>query len=79
MMMAEHRRAKISDQIRQAMDNSGLTRYRIAKDIGMNESALGKFYNGERGLSTKMLDRLGEYLDLEIVRRPQTKSSKKGG
>jgi DNA transposition AAA+ family ATPase len=60
------------------MDDSGITRYRIAKDIGMNESALGKFYNGERGLSTTMLDRLGEYLGLEIVRQRQPKSLKRG-
>jgi plasmid maintenance system antidote protein VapI len=76
--MVKHRPKKISDQIRQAMEDSGLTRYRIAKDIGMNESALGKFYNRERGLSTKMLDRLGEYLGLEIVQRGRPKHSKKG-
>ncbi len=75
--MAKKRPTKLSNQIRQAMDDSGLTRYRIAKDIGVNESALGKFYNGERGLSTKMLDRLGEYLGLAIVQR-QTKQGKKG-
>ena len=76
--MAKKRPTKLSDQIRDAMDNSGLTRYRIAKDIGMNESALGKFYNGERGLSTKMLDRLGEYLGLAIVQQYRQKKSKKG-
>jgi plasmid maintenance system antidote protein VapI len=76
--MARQRETKLSDQIRQAMDDSGLTRYRIANDIGMNESALGKFYNGERGLSTKMLDRLGIYLGLEIVQRRRPRRSKKG-
>ncbi len=60
------------------MDDSGLTRYRIAKDIGMNEAALGKFYHGQRGLSTTMLDRLGEYLGLEILRRRRPKQTKKG-
>jgi plasmid maintenance system antidote protein VapI len=76
--MTRKRSAKLSDQIRQAMDDSGLTRYRIAKDIGMNESALGKFYSGERGLSTKMLDRLGEYLGLEIIRQRRPRLPKKG-
>ena len=76
--MASKRPTKLSDQLRQAMDDSHLSRYRIAKDIGINESALGKFYNGERGLSTKMLDRLGEYLGLEIVQRRRPKQSKKG-
>ncbi|WP_197533730.1 helix-turn-helix domain-containing protein [Symmachiella dynata] len=56
----------MSDQIRQAIDDSGLTRYRIAQEAGIDESALAKFYNGHRGLSMKALDRLGEVLNLEI-------------
>mgnify|MGYP002263392690 CR=1 FL=1 len=73
--MAKRRSKKMTDQIRQAIDDSGLTRYRIAKDTGIDESTLAKFYNGHRGLSTDVLDRLGEYLRLRIVmdRKPKTK------
>ncbi len=61
--------------MRQAIDDSGLTRYRIAKATGIDESAIGKFYNGQRGLSTDALDRIGEYLGLRIVtvRKPKRK------
>ena len=57
------------------MDDSGQTRYRIAQETGINESALGKFYHGERGLSLGALDRLGKYLGLRIVmdRKPKKK------
>jgi len=73
--MATRRSKKLTDQVRQAIDNSGLTRYRIAQDTGIDESALAKFYNRHRGLSLDNLDRLGEYLGLRIVmdRKPKTK------
>ena len=59
----------MTDQIKQAIDNSGLTRYRIAKDTGIDESTLAKFYNGHRGLSMDVLDRLGEYLLVDYIAR----------
>ena len=54
--MAEIRHKKLADQLRQAIDDCGLTRYEIAKQTGIDESALAKFYNGHRGLS--MMSRL---------------------
>ncbi len=75
--MAKRRSKKLTDQIRQAIDDSGLTRYQIAKETGIDESALAKFYNGHRGLSMEALNALGEYLELTIVsRRKPTKKGK---
>jgi transcriptional regulator with XRE-family HTH domain len=66
---------KLTDQLRQAIDESGLTRYQIAKATGIDESALAKFYNGHRGLSMKALNALGEFLQLKITlgRKPSKK------
>lgn len=61
------RPVKLSDQVRQAMDESGLSRYAIAKALNINESALGKFYHGERGIAVDTLDRLAELLELRLV------------
>ena len=58
---------KFSDQIRRAIGDSGETRYRIAQETGLNEAALGKFFHGERGLSLDSLDKLADYLGLEVV------------
>jgi transcriptional regulator with XRE-family HTH domain len=58
---------KLTDQLRQAIDDSGLTRYEIAKQTGIDESALAKFYNGHRGLSMEGLNALGEFLQLKIT------------
>ena len=57
----------LTDQLRQAIDDSGLTRYQIAKGTGIDESALAKFYNGHRGLSMDALNALGEFLQLTII------------
>lgn len=71
--MATKRTNKLTDQLRQAIDDCGLTRYQIAKETGIDESALAKFYNGHRGLSMEALNALGECLQLKITlgRRPK--------
>jgi transcriptional regulator with XRE-family HTH domain len=68
----------LTDQLRQAIDDSGLTRYQIAKATGIDESALAKFYNGRRGLSMQALNALGEFLELRITlgRKPEPKKGK---
>lgn len=65
--MAKKRTKPLSDQVRDAIEESGLTRYQIAKATGIDESALAKFFNGHRGLSMKSLDALGEYLELTVT------------
>ena len=67
--MTGKRIKKLSDQIRNAIDNSGVTRYRIAQETGISEATLSKFHLGQRGLSTKALNALGEFLQLEIIMR----------
>jgi transcriptional regulator with XRE-family HTH domain len=65
----------LTDQLRQAIDDCGLTRYQIAKASGIDESALAKFYNGRRGLSMNALNALGIFLQLTITlgRKPGPK------
>jgi len=69
------RSSLVSDQLRQAIDDSGLTRYRIAQETGLSETALSLFYNGQRGISMKALNILGEFLQLKITlgRKPEKK------
>ncbi len=71
--MSKRKKTRLSDQVRQAIDDSGLSRYRIAQESGIDESALAKFYNGQRGFNSDTLDILGEYLGLRIEEsfRPQ--------
>ena len=76
--MGRKRTTLLTDQLRQVIDDSGLTRYQIAKATGIDESALAKFYNGHRGLSMDALNALGEFLQLKITlgRKPGPKKGK---
>ena len=56
----------LTDQIRGAIDLSGLTRYRISKETGISESTLSKFYLKQRGLSMDALNSLAECLRITI-------------
>ena len=73
--MAQKRPIKLTDQLRQLIEDSGLTRYEIAKQTSIDESALAKFYNGHRGLSMEALNALGELLQLKVTlgRKPEKK------
>jgi transcriptional regulator with XRE-family HTH domain len=65
--LAKKKTLLLTDQVRQAIEDSGLTRYRIAKETGISESALSQFYNGQRGLSMNALNALGQFLQLKVT------------
>lgn len=73
--MAKKHGSTLTDQIRNAIDQSGLTRYRISQETGISEATLSKFYLGQRGLSMEALNALGECLQLTINlgRKPDSK------
>ena len=52
-----------------AIDASGKSRYRIAKDLVIGEATLSQFMSGERGLTLTVLDRLADYLGLTLCGR----------
>jgi transcriptional regulator with XRE-family HTH domain len=60
----------ISDVLRDAIEQSGLTRYRIAKDSGIPESNLRRFIRGEMSIRLDKADRLAAYLGLRLVPDP---------
>jgi transcriptional regulator with XRE-family HTH domain len=59
--------AKLSDQIRQAVNRSGMSRYRICKIIGLDEGMMSRFMASKMGLSVTTLDKLAAVLRLTIV------------
>lgn len=70
------RRASLSDQIRQAVDESGMSRYRICKELGLAEATMSRFMSGQGGLSMATLDALADLLGLEITARPKRRKPK---
>jgi transcriptional regulator with XRE-family HTH domain len=75
----KRKRAKLTEQLRQAVLNCGETQYAVCKATGIDKTALSRFINGERGVSMKVLDTLGEYLGLQIVNDKPKGKAKKGG
>ena len=66
------KRSKMSDQIRTAVESCGLTRYAICKQTGIQPAALSRFMAGT-GITTSTLDKLAEFLGLEVVVRGKAK------
>jgi plasmid maintenance system antidote protein VapI len=60
---------KLSDEIRVAVDSSGMSRYAVAKALGVAESTISRFMSGKGGLSMASIDRLAALLGLHIVVR----------
>ena len=63
----------MTDVLKAAIEESGLTRYRIAKDTGIDEAALMRFMRGETSLRLDKADVLAEYLGLELVKKRKAK------
>src|SRR5262249_18459435 len=59
------KRLSFSNELRQAVDASGLSRYRIAKELDVSESLLSRFMSG-MWLGKKTMDALAELLDLHV-------------
>jgi hypothetical protein len=54
-------------EIRAAARRKRLSVYRIAKDCELDQSGLNKFFNGTKSvLTTPVVDKLLDYLDLEV-------------
>ena len=71
------KRIKLSEQVRQAIDTCGRTRYQISQDTGIDQATLCRFMGGKGGLSNPIMDTLGEYLGLRIVAdKPKSKAKK---
>jgi transcriptional regulator with XRE-family HTH domain len=68
------KRLTFTDEIRRAIEESDLSRYRICKEIGIAQSLMSRFMSGRGGLSLDTLDRLAGLLDLHLAgNRPKKK------
>ena len=71
-------RTQFSDQIRQAVEASGLSRYRICKDAGIDQAAFSRFMAGKVGLSMPTVDALADVLGLDVVACKRIDAAKSG-
>ena len=64
----------LQDELRKAVEDSGLTLYRIAKGSGIAYQVLHRFARGERDLTLETASRLADYFGMRLTRpkRPKT-------
>ena len=60
--------ANLSDQLRAIIDDGRQTRYRVSKLAQVDGGQLHRFMNGIGRLSSDSMDRIGQALNLRLVR-----------
>lgn len=75
-MPKKKQRLSLSDELRQAVERSGVSRYSIWQQTGIDQGSLSKFMDGERGLGMESIDKLAELLGLHIVAKPEPRRPK---
>ena len=65
----------MTDVLKAAIEQSRVSRYRIAKDTGILEPCMSRFVRGETSLRLDKADVLAEYLGLELVAKPKRKAN----
>lgn len=61
----------ISDQLRQRIQDSGMSMFDIAKKAKINPSVLTRFISHGQGITAYSLDKIAEALELELVKKIQ--------
>lgn len=59
----------VSETLRKAIMESGLTHYRIGKQTGIAPPVLDRFVSGERSLRLDTVDKIAEALRLELTKQ----------
>ena len=57
----------MSDQVRQAIKQCGLTRYAISKQTGLTEGALSRFMSGQRDMTLRTLETIAQVIGVRLV------------
>ncbi len=67
----------MTDQVREAIDDCGVTRYRISQETGISEAVLSRFLHKKVGLSMTTIDLVCGCLKLRLA--PENKPPRKKG
>ena len=72
--MWQRSRGRFLDQVRGAIKSSGMSRYFLAQQSGVDEAAISRFVHGA-GLSMESLDSIAEVLGLVVTVRGDRSTS----
>ena len=68
--MSKRKQPTITDVLRKAIEDSGLSFYRIAQDTGVTSQSLLRFQRGETSLRLDKADAVAEYLGFRLTPDP---------
>ena len=68
----------MGNRLREVLQRERVTRYRLCKDLGIDQGEMSRFFHGKQNVSLPILEHIADYLgyDLVLVKR---KRPKKGG
>ncbi len=64
--MSKKQRLEFDDQLRQAIEHCGMSRYEISQQSGVDQAVLSRFMSGKAGMSMDSINLIFRLLDLEI-------------
>jgi plasmid maintenance system antidote protein VapI len=68
----------LTEQLREAVNSSGLTLYRVAVDAGLPYAVVHRFATSQRSISLETADKLAELFGMRLTRpkRPKPKQGR---
>lgn len=69
--------SQLLEQIRKAIEDCGQSRYAISKATGIDQAVLSRLMNGQGAMGFDTLERLTDFLELEIIVRPKARTPKR--
>ena len=61
----------IFQALREVIEAAPVSRYRMAKDLEIDQSVLSRFMSGEIGLTVQNVEKVADYLGYKIVLQPK--------
>jgi hypothetical protein len=77
MKVKRRRPDPISAALRRAIEGSELPLLRLQEVTGVQRASLSRFMRDERSLHLRQVDKLAEFLDLQLVQRSPSKKARK--
>ena len=68
----------MGNRLREVLQREGVTRYRLCKDLGIDQGEMSRFFHGKQNVSLQMLLRVADYLGYDLV-LVKHKRPRKGG
>lgn len=68
--------SKICDKLKQAIEKSPKSRYRLSKETGIEQSQLSRFMAGTRILGIESIEKLAKALGFELVMKKKAQKRK---